>query len=219
MNRAPMKRTAFKRAPRTTAKTESNRALALDERAQRAIKNAQSFEISKSSRKPYPDDTGKARLATKYVASASTAPRTIPKTTAHRNPHLLSMAKGKPCLLCQEHGVALCTPGSTVAAHSNQQCHGKGMGRKADDCYTAWLGDQHHRWLDQGKGSAAQREMAFMTAHLAQVNAWRAIAYDSRSTPRDRSAALWALGLLNSQPFPTAALEGKALAATKSGAL
>lgn len=152
-------------------------------------------------------DPDRVRATPTAVPGEFRAPRAVtappvpaPKTEAHRNPHLLAMAKGKPCLLCQEHGVALCSPGSTVAAHSNLGCHGKGMSRKANDEYTAWLGDEHHRWLDQGKGSAAQREMAFMTAHLAQVRAWRAIAFDTRSAPKDRAAAQWALALLNATP-------------------
>lgn len=180
---APLKRTAWKRKPRE------------QRRAPADLGNPVSA----------PACTGIESVAAKPVAKqrgtyASTPGRAAPKTEAHRNPHLLKMAKGKPCLLCQEHDVALCTPGSTVAAHSNQQCHGKGMGRKADDFYTAWLGDAHHRWLDQGKGSAAQREMAFMTAHLAQVRAWRAIAFDTRSAPKDRAAAQWALERLNATP-------------------
>lgn len=180
---APLKRTAWKRKPR-----EKHRAPA-------------DMGIPVSA----PACTGNEPAATKPVAKqrgtyTSTPGRAAPKPEAHRNTHLLAMAKGKPCLLCQEHGVALCTPGSTVAAHSNLGIHGKAMSRKADDFYSAWLGDAHHRWLDQGKGSAAQREMAFMTAHLAQVRAWRAIAFDSRSNPKDRAAAQWALERLNATP-------------------
>ena len=184
MNRsAPLKRTAWKRKPRE----------------QRGLAHAAAQEQSVAHQAETP------RAATKPVAKprgtyASGPTRAAPKTEAHRNKHLLAMAKGKPCLLCQEHGVALCTPGSTVAAHSNLGIHGKAMARKADDFYSAWLGDAHHRWLDQGKGSAAQREMAFMTAHLAQVRAWRAIAFDSRSNPKDRAAAQWALERLNATP-------------------
>lgn len=159
-----------------------------------------------------PRDPDRVRHTPTVTPGAFRAPQVVtarsvaaPKTAAHRNPHLLSMAKGKPCLLCQEHGVALCSPGSTVAAHSNLGIHGKGMSRKANDEYTAWLGDEHHRWLDQGKGSAAQRERAFMTAHLAQVRAWRAIAFDTRSAPKDRAAAQWALALLNATPTGAAA--------------
>jgi hypothetical protein len=36
-----------------------------------------------------------------------------------------------------------------------------------------------------------------MAAHLAQVLEWRAIAFDSRSQPRDRAVAEWALERLN----------------------
>lgn len=177
---APLKRTAWMRTKSTTPRTDHGREQRIETRALAAMTNVV------------------ARPAN--AGPSTTPPRAAPKTEAHRNPHLLKMAKGKPCLLCQEHGVALCTPGSTVAAHSNLGIHGKGMSRKAEDFFSAWLGDEHHRWLDQGKGSAAQREMAFMTAHLAQVRAWRAIAFDTRSAPKDRAAAQWALALLNATP-------------------
>jgi len=68
------------------------------------------------------------------------------KTEAYRNPKLLKMAKDSPCALCGSYG-------TTVSAHSNLLEHGKGMGRKADDAYIAFLCHKCHSNIDQGKES------------------------------------------------------------------
>jgi hypothetical protein len=132
------------------------------------------------------------------MGPASTTP--APKTEAARNPALLEMARGRTCLLCVLTGQHLCHPESTVAAHSNLSTHGKAGARKADDHYSAWLGDAHHRWLDQGVAPAEQKEAAFMAAHVAQVDEWRRISVDSTESPRNRRAAAWALERLNATP-------------------
>jgi hypothetical protein len=119
-----------------------------------------------------------------------------PKSEPKRNPALLEMAKGRECLLCPP-GMCRCTPGSTVAAHSNLLEHGKGKGRKADDCYSVWAGFESHEWLDQGPAPAAEKEAAFMKAHLRQVLEWRRIATDPSEPERFRKAARWALTALN----------------------
>ena len=212
----PLKRAAFKRAPRTTAKTESNRALVLDERAQRAIKSAAVSAGEKSEQKKRLALIPQAQVAINCVAIGSTAPRTIPKTKAHRNAHLRAMARGMPCLL-RVPGVCNHDRSNVVCCHSNLSIHGKAGARKADDQYSVWGCAACHQWLDRGPAPKAQKFSAFMAAHLAQVLEWRAIAFDTSSAPRDRAAALWALGLLNSQPIPTAALYGKALVAINSG--
>lgn len=48
-----------------------------------------------------------------------------PKEPRQRNPHLLKMAQGEPCLL-RIPGVCNGDSDTTVAAHSNQSAHGKG---------------------------------------------------------------------------------------------
>lgn len=48
-----------------------------------------------------------------------------------------------------------------VAAHSNQQKHGKGMGRKADDRYIAFLCHSCHHAIDQG-GFLTKEERRFI---------------------------------------------------------
>lgn len=40
--------------------------------------------------------------------------------------------------------------GTVVAAHSNQQKHGKGMSIKAHDCFVAFLCAKCHHEIDQG---------------------------------------------------------------------
>lgn len=90
----------------------------------------------------------------------------------YRDKNLLKMARGKNCLLlanevCQYHDTS-----TTVAAHSNQQKHGKGMGIKAHDYYTVWACANCHTWLDQGSDPKAEKIRAFDAAHVRQVEAW-----------------------------------------------
>lgn len=148
--------------------------------------------------------------------SVVAAPVAAPKSAAHRNAHLRDMARGMPCLL-RVPGVCTQDRATVVCCHSNLSIHGKAGARKADDHYSVWGCAACHQWLDQGTAPKAQKAAAFMTAHLAQVLEWRAIAFDSRGAPRDQAAALWALGLLNAQPYQQPALDVKAREAIKSG--
>ena len=68
------------------------------------------------------------------------------KVKPYRNPKLLKLAKDAPCSLCGSIG-------TTVSAHSNYSEHGKGMGKKAEDCYIAFLCYQCHMEIDQGAES------------------------------------------------------------------
>ena len=122
-----------------------------------------------------------------------------PKSKPYRDPALLDMARGRRCLLCFA-GECACTPGSVVACHSNQQGHGKGKARKADDCYSVWGGDRAHRELDQGLRTRAENEAIFMRAHIRQVFEWRQIATDPSEPERFRRAARRALEHLNATP-------------------
>lgn len=115
----------------------------------------------------------------------------ISKSKPQRNPHLLRMARGRPCLL----GLPGCDGGgaTTVAAHSNSMKHGKAMGRKADDCFSAWSCASCHRALDQGPASQGEKEVWFGRAHRLQVWWWQRISDDPLSKPKDIEAARWAL--------------------------
>ena len=123
-----------------------------------------------------------------------------PKTIARRNPHLLSMARGRACLL-QVAGVCNGDRETTVACHSNLAVHEKGGHRKADDCYSVWGCARCHTWLDSSyAATSAEREAAFMAAHLRQVNVWRVLVTLQTIPEADRRAAQWALDNLNATP-------------------
>lgn len=119
-----------------------------------------------------------------------------PKTPRKENPALLKMAHGKPCLLrvrCDGSPSE-----TTVAAHSNSQKHGKGMGRKADDCYTVWACARCHTWLDSSyNATQEERQAAFEAAHKRQVKAWNDMVFDIGGKDyMDGRVARWALDQL-----------------------
>jgi len=81
-------------------------------------------------------------------------------TSIKRNPKLLRAAQGQACQWCGRDD------GTTVAAHSNQQKHGKGMGIKALDRYIAFLCRSCHHAIDQGSFlSKEERRLLWDTAH------------------------------------------------------
>lgn len=182
---APLKRTAWKRKPR-------------EQRRQVAPHDAGNPTSAGTS-------VSLDHAATKTVAKrrGTYAPpptvKAMPKTIAHRNSHLREMARGMPCLLCVP-GVCTQDRATVVCCHSNSSAHGKAGARKADDHYSVWGCFACHSWLDTGKAPAAAKTSAFMRAHLAQVLEWRSIAFDTRSAPKDRAAAQWALERLNATP-------------------
>lgn len=148
--------------------------------------------------KPRPDRAPMAWPGPQSFAPASRADgagEACPKPVEHRNPALLAMARGKPCLL-QVPGV--CNGGclTVVACHSNWAIHQKGGARKADDQFSVWGCSDCHRWLDQGSAPKHVKLATFMRAHLDQVLKWRRIVGDMSYTPRERKAAHWALCLL-----------------------
>lgn len=133
------------------------------------------------------------------IADCSGMAQPMAKPEPQRNPHLLSMARGRPCLL----RTAVCNfdNSTTVAAHSNLLAHGKGRGRKADDCFSVWACARCHAWLD-GSYSAdfSDKEQAFMVALVAQVDEWKAIAISAQASPKDRASASWALDRISRAP-------------------
>ena len=86
------------------------------------------------------------------------------KTKAYRNPQLLKLAKDAPCSNC-------CSYGTTVSAHSNLLEHGKDMGRKADDCYIAFLCHKCHMDIDQGLDSYDKKKLRWFEA-MAKTYHW-----------------------------------------------
>lgn len=69
----------------------------------------------------------------------------------YRNPKILKAAQHAPCMVCG-------STGTTVAAHSNQSRHGKGMGMKAHDCFVAFLCVKHHSIVDGSIGHLTREE-------------------------------------------------------------
>lgn len=55
---------------------------------------------------------------------------------------LLDLAKGKPCQNCGADDNTI------VAAHSNEEKHGRGKDLQSHDCFHAWLCIRCHSWLD-----------------------------------------------------------------------
>lgn len=77
-----------------------------------------------------------------------------------RNKKILNAARDCSCQWCGR------MDGTTVAAHSNQLRHGKGMGHKASDRYVAFLCYFCHSELDQGKSlSKEDRRMMWQSAY------------------------------------------------------
>jgi hypothetical protein len=119
----------------------------------------------------------------------------VPKTQEQRNPHLLAMANGMPCLLLVP-GVCSHRIDTVVACHSNQGAHGKAGARKADDQFTVWGCASCHAWLDQGSAPAAYKSLVFAGGMNRQRLAWEQIARSPNESDADRRAAQWALDRL-----------------------
>lgn len=120
--------------------------------------------------------------------------RAIPKEPRLENPHLLAMAKGKPCLFWWVPRCAGADTSTCVQAHENSLDAGKGTGYKAHDfrsargCY--WC---HHEY-DQGADyTYEEKQAAFRDAFRRQLAEWQQIAADPKTKPKDRAAAAWAI--------------------------
>lgn len=131
------------------------------------------------------------------LADCSVMQQPQAKPEPQRNAHLLSMARGRPCLLRTR--VCSYDNSTTVAAHSNLLAHGKGRGRKADDCYSVWACARCHAWLDSSYDAEfEEKKTAFMRALMAQTDEWKSISSNKSSNPKDRASANWALSRLRS---------------------
>jgi hypothetical protein len=82
----------------------------------------------------------------------------------YRNPKLLKLADGAPCMMCSIQD------GTVVAAHSNQLRDGKGTGIKGHDFRIAFLCVTCHNMIDNGnKLSKEERIQLFEHAHRATI--------------------------------------------------
>ena len=68
------------------------------------------------------------------------------KYIPYRNKKILAFAEGQTCQHC-----GTCD-GTVVMAHSNLIADGKGVGKKADDCFVALLCQKCHEQYDQKHG-------------------------------------------------------------------
>lgn len=124
---------------------------------------------------------------------------TVPKQPRAENPHLLAMARGKPCLI--RSPICNYDPETTVACHGGGVANGKGMAYKVSDALTCWGCSACNHYTDAyGNATKEEKATAFMLGHLAQVCEWRAIASSTQADPKDRAAAQWALDQLNATP-------------------
>ena len=120
----------------------------------------------------------------------------FPKNKRKENPHLLAMARGKPCLLKAVLACEGSRGDTTVAAHSNwSDLGGKGMGRKATDAFVVYSCMTCHSWLDAGSASKETKRTAWLLGHQRQIQAWRDIVNQvhGNEKQKDIEAALWAL--------------------------
>lgn len=82
----------------------------------------------------------------------------------YRNQYLLEKVREAPCQLCGTQD------GTVVAAHSNQQRDGKGMGIKAHDYRIAALCHPCHFKIDQGHNlTKGERKEMWEEAHRGTV--------------------------------------------------
>lgn len=66
----------------------------------------------------------------------------------YTNPKIHKHAEGQVCQCCGADD------GTIVAAHCNQQEHGRGAFLQAHDLFLAYLCSKCHYWLDYGKGTS-----------------------------------------------------------------
>lgn len=133
------------------------------------------------------------------VIDADAVGRAIPKNPRAENPHLLAMARGKPCLI--RSPICNFDVETTVACHGGGVANGKGVGYKVSDFLSCWGCSSCNHFTDAyGGATKAQKQDAFMLGHLAQVCEWRAIAGSASADPKDKRAAQWALDHLNASP-------------------
>jgi len=82
----------------------------------------------------------------------------------YRNAKMLRAAKDSPCQGCGADD------GTIVAAHSNQQRDGKGIGFKSHDYRVAYLCYKCHYEIDHGKNmSREERREAWEDAHRKTI--------------------------------------------------
>lgn len=86
----------------------------------------------------------------------------------YRNRKYLDLANGMPCMMC---GIE---DGTVVMAHSNSSVHGKGLGIKADDVFTAAICGRCHAAHDFGNAGREEKVETFAKAmHKTWLWLWK----------------------------------------------
>jgi len=84
----------------------------------------------------------------------------------YRNPKLLKLADGAPCMIC---GIIDST---VVACHSNQLRDGKGTGIKAHDHKVAFICNTHHYMIDNGKDLSKEERVELWEQAYRKTITW-----------------------------------------------
>jgi hypothetical protein len=133
------------------------------------------------------------------LADCSSMQQPVAKDPPHKNAHLLSMAKGMPCLI--RSPICNFDTETTVACHAGGVSNGKGMGYKVSDAQTVWGCSACNHYTDAyGRATKAEKVAAFELALVAQAEQYEAIVENVRAKPKDRAAAQW---WLRNQPTTT----------------
>jgi hypothetical protein len=136
---------------------------------------------------------------TGVLADCAAMAEPAPKSPRAENPHLLSMARGKPCLI--RSPICNYDVETTVACHGGGVANGKGLGYKVSDALTCWGCSACNHYTDAyGGATQSEKQEAFELGHIAQIEEWQAIAGSAAADPKDRLAARWALNHLNCMP-------------------
>lgn len=124
------------------------------------------------------------------LADCSTMSQPVAKDPPRENAYLLSMAKGRQCLI--RSPICNFDIETTVACHGAGVANGKGMGYKVSDAMTVWGCSACNHYTDAyGGATKAEKVAAFAAALPAQRDEFEAIAESASSSPRDRAAARW----------------------------
>ena len=86
----------------------------------------------------------------------------------YRNPRILALAQDHSCQACGQDNQ------TTVAAHSNSQAHGKGLGIKSHDCFVGFCCSDCHYFIDfSPRADRSTRESLWQIAHTNSIPLFR----------------------------------------------
>ena len=122
----------------------------------------------------------------------------LPKEPRIEIPHLMLMAR-RPGQICLLRVPDVCLyPGmqrdDCCGCHGNSVEYGKGLGRKADDCFVVRGCARCHLFLDSSYSATnEQRQGAFRAGLQRQIAEWRHLLTRSDTPAKDREAVALAL--------------------------